>query len=79
MFSRKTKCCGLTSKAVTEPQTGIRWSEAVLEKYNELYDLVVKDRVARGVVFNNGLLNVFVECRRVRNAKPVREPDAKKH
>jgi len=50
-----------------------------LEKYNELYDLVVEDRVSRGGVFNNELLNVFVERRRDRkSAKPACEPDAKK-
>jgi hypothetical protein len=50
-----------------------------LEKYNELYDLVVEDRASRGAVFNNELLNVFVERRRVRkSAKLLSEPDAKK-
>ena len=50
-----------------------------MAKYNELYDLVVEDRVSRGGVFNNELLNVFVERRRDRkSAKQVCEPDAKK-
>ena len=50
-----------------------------MERYNELYDLVVEDRVSRGGVFNNELLNVFVERRRDRkSAKQVCEPDAKK-
>ena len=57
---KKTKRCSLTRKSVAE-QTGIGWSEAGLERYNELYDLVVEDRVLRGAVFNNELLNVFVE------------------
>ena len=58
-FSRKTKDGGLSDK--TNPtKHGIGWSEAGLEKYNELYDLVVEDCVSRGAVFNNELLSVFV-------------------
>ena len=50
-----------------------------MEWYNELYDLVVEDRVLHGAVFNNELLNVFVERRCARqSAKPACEPDAKK-
>ncbi|KAI2497521.1 hypothetical protein MHU86_16975 [Fragilaria crotonensis] len=77
-FSRKTKRCSVARKPVAET-SGIGWSEAGLERYNELYDLVVEDRVSRGGVFNNELLNVFVERRRDRkSAKQVCEPDAKK-
>jgi hypothetical protein len=77
-FSRKTKRCGVTHKTGAE-QTGIGWSETGLAKYNELYDLVVEDRVSRGAVFNNELLNVFVERRRSRkSAKLACEPDAKR-
>ena len=50
-----------------------------MAKYNELHDLVVEDRASRGGIFNNELLNVFVECRcDQKSAKPACEPDAKK-
>ena len=57
---------------------GIGWSEAGLVKYDELYDLVVEDRVSRGAVFNNELLNVFVERQQERNAKPDSKPESKR-
>ena len=47
--------------------------------YNELYDQAMEDRVARGAVFNNELLNVFIERRRKRSdGKSAREPGCKK-
>jgi hypothetical protein len=60
-------------------KVGIGWSDAGLAKYNDLYDNVVKDRVSRGAVFNNELLNVFLERRCKRNhGKAAREPECKK-
>ena len=76
-FSRKTKH-GALSNQTSPSKQGIGWSDAGLEKYNELYDLVVEDRVSRGAVFNNELLNVFIERRRERNAKPDRAPESKR-
>ena len=49
-----------------------------MKLYNELYDLVVADRNERGSVFNNELLNVFVERRRQRKLKPNALPAFKK-
>jgi hypothetical protein len=47
--------------------------------YNELYDEVVADRKARGAVFNNELLNVFLERRRkCSDGNSAREPECKK-
>jgi hypothetical protein len=47
--------------------------------YNDLYDNVVTDRIARGAVFNNELLHVFLERRRKRlDSNSAREPECKK-
>ena len=69
----------MSDKTTNATKHGIGWSEAGLVKYNEPYDLVVEDRVSRGAVFNKELLNVFVERRRERNAKPDSEPESKRH
>ena len=47
-------------------------------KYNDLYDLVLEDRVLRGGVFNKELLNVFLGRRHQRNSKPTPKPELKK-
>ncbi len=44
----------------TKGNVGIGWSDDGINRYNQLYDLVTKDREERGAVFNNKLLNVFV-------------------
>ena len=62
-FSRKTKDGGLSDKT-NLTKHGIGWSEAGLEKYNELYDLVVEDSMSRWAVFNKELLNVSAERQR---------------
>jgi hypothetical protein len=56
---------------------GIGWTEEGLSKFNELYDNVAEDRISRGATFNNELLNVFLERRRVVTTNPGR-PNAKK-
>ena len=43
-----------------------------MNKFNELYDSVTEDRVSRGATFNNELLNVFLERRRIVTANPQR-------
>ena len=63
---------------VVNAKIGIGWSDAGLEKYNDLYDMVLEDRVSRGAVFNNELLNVFLGRRHQRNSKPTPEPELKK-
>ena len=63
---------------VAKGKSGIGWSEEGMKLYNELYDLVVADRNERGPVFNNELLNVFVERRRQRKLKPNALPAFKK-
>jgi hypothetical protein len=51
---------------------GIGWTEEGLSKFNELYDRVEEDRIARGLTFNHELLNVFLERQRVVKVNPAR-------
>ena len=56
ILSRKQRC---TPGSVP----GIGWSDEGIEKYNEFYDLVKKDRASNGVSFNQVLLSVCTEGR----------------
>jgi hypothetical protein len=47
---------------------GIGWSEEGINKYNDLYAEVEKDRRINGPVFNQALLSVHVERQRVAKA-----------
>ena len=67
--SSKTKRFNQKGDA-TKGNVGIGWSDDGINRYNQLYDLVTKDREERGAVFNNELLNVFVDRRRKRKLKP---------
>ena len=51
---------------------GIGWTEDGFNKFNELYDSVQEDRTWRGVIFNNELLNVFLERQRAVKVSPNR-------
>jgi hypothetical protein len=55
---------------------GIGWSRDGIDRYNELHDLVTEDRISKGIVFNNELLNVFMERRRVQSNKRTRSAAA---
>jgi hypothetical protein len=56
---------------------GIGWTEDGINMFNELYDNVAEDRISRGATFNNEVLNVFLERRRVVTTHPGR-PNSKK-
>ena len=47
---------------------GIGWSEEGINKYNDLYAEVEKDRRINGPVFNQALLSVHVERQRIAKA-----------
>ena len=57
---------------------GIGWTEDGFNKFNELYDSVHEDRTSRGVVFNNELLNVFLERQRAVKVNPNRHNTRKR-
>jgi hypothetical protein len=61
-LSRKQRC---TSDGVP----GIGWTDEGIEKYNEFYDLVAKDRASNGASFNRALLSVYTERRRIASNK----------
>ena len=61
-LSRKQRC---TPAGVP----GIGWSDEGIEKYNEFYDLVKKDRASNGGSFNRVLLSVCTEGRRIASKK----------
>ena len=48
---------------------GIGWSDEVIEKYNEFYNLVRKDRDSNGAIFNRALLSVYTERRCIASNK----------
>ena len=48
----------------------IGWSEAGIDKYNELYWNINYDRRINGAVFNQALLSVHLERQRIAKAKP---------
>jgi hypothetical protein len=77
-FSRKSRRTVALTNDVLENKIGIGWSNNGIAKFNDFYDMVVEDRVSRGAVFNNELLNVFRERRNKRNSKPTCVPDAKR-
>ena len=79
-YSRKSKYAGHNNNSTAPAATkGIGCSDVGLKVYNDLYDNVVADRIARGAVFNNELLNVFLERRRKRSdSNSAREPECKK-
>jgi hypothetical protein len=62
----------------TKGYVGIGWSDDGINLYYKLYDLVTTDREERGAVFNNELLNVFVDRRRKRKLKPNCPPAEQK-
>ena len=51
---------------------GIGWSEAGIDKYNELYWNVKEDQRVHGAIFNQALLSVHLERQRVAKAKANR-------
>ena len=62
-LSRKQRC---TPDSV--PRIG--WSDEGIEKYNEFYNLVKKDKASNGVSFNRALLSVVcTERRRIASNK----------
>ena len=72
-LSRKSRIDSTGVKA-----TGVGWSEAGINRFNDLYECVLEDRLSRGIVFNNELLNVVLERRRVKQAQKTRIPDTLK-
>ena len=48
---------------------GIGWADDGIKKYNELQDLVEGDRTSNGVSFNQALLSVYMERRRIATNK----------
>jgi hypothetical protein len=64
-LSRKQRC-------TPDGIPGIGWSDEGIEKYNEFYDLVTKDRALNGVSFNHTLLSVFTERQRIASNKVPR-------
>jgi hypothetical protein len=62
--------------ANVDSESGIGWSPAGTEKYNMLYELVIKDREARGVAFNDALLVYYLERRQNKKSKPDRAVNA---
>jgi hypothetical protein len=67
---------GKKRAANVDSESGIGWSTAGVEKYNSLYELVIKDREARGVAFNDTLLVYYLERRQNKKSKPDRSVDA---
>jgi hypothetical protein len=68
-YSKKTRAANV------DGESGIGWSPAGIEKYNMLYELVIKDREARGVAFNDALLVHYLELRQNKKSKPDRAVD----
>jgi hypothetical protein len=69
-LSRKSRIDSTGVKA-----TGVGWSEAGINRFNDLHACVLEDRLSRGIVFNHELLNVVLERRRVKQAQKTRIPD----
>ena len=62
----------------TNGVAGIGWTEDGMNKFNDLYDSVKEDRILHGVMFNNQLLNVFLERQRVVKPNPRRANNRKR-
>ena len=71
-MSRKQRC------TPADGIPGIGWADNSIKKYNELYDLVAKDRTVNGISVNRALLSVYTERRRIASNKLPRGIELRK-
>ena len=70
--SRTLLSKGTPQELGVKKSSGIGWSQAGIDRYNLLHEMVMEDRVSSGIAFNSALLNVFLERRRVQDSKKSR-------
>ena len=74
-LSRKSRA-GKTPK---NGQKAIGWSEAGITRFNNLYDMVVEDRISNGIRFNHELLTIVQERRRMKDTNNNRRHGDTRH